>query len=143
MEDVKVPVLVTYPADNACAKPYKTIIFQHGITTDRTSTLGFANQMAAFTSGCYATVAIDHPVHGVDASTLPRSQYGSPTLQSILMALTWPDYIDAGDQQNSILQLPSLVLRRPQALSIHMLAPDVAKAMALNAAQQPVSYEFC
>jgi pimeloyl-ACP methyl ester carboxylesterase len=73
VEDVKVPVLVTYPTDGACVKPYKTIIFQHGITTDRTASIGFANQMAAVSAGCFATVAIDLPTHGVDASSSDRN----------------------------------------------------------------------
>lgn len=76
VEDAQIPVLVTYPADAACVKPadgWKTIIFHHGITTDRTSSIGFANQMAAPTAGCYATVAIDHPTHGADASSSDRN----------------------------------------------------------------------
>ncbi|WP_419811608.1 hypothetical protein [Bacterioplanoides sp.] len=76
VEDANIPTLVTYPTDAGCTKPaggWKTIIFHHGITTDRTSSLGFANQMAAPSAGCYATVAIDHPVHGADASTTDRN----------------------------------------------------------------------
>jgi pimeloyl-ACP methyl ester carboxylesterase len=73
VEDVKVPVLVTYPTDVACTKPYKTIIFQHGITTDRTASLGFANQMSAAAAGCFATVAMDLPTHGIDASSSDRN----------------------------------------------------------------------
>jgi pimeloyl-ACP methyl ester carboxylesterase len=74
VEDIKVPVLVTYPdANSGCAKPYKTIIFQHGITTDRTASLGFANSLAAPTAGCFATVAIDLPTHGLDASSTDRN----------------------------------------------------------------------
>ena len=71
IEDVKVPVLVTYPTDGACGKPFKTIVFQHGITTDRTASLGFANAMAA-APGCFATVAMDLPTHGLDASSTDR-----------------------------------------------------------------------
>ena len=76
VEDVKVPVLVTYPTDAGCTKPaegWKTIIFQHGITTDRTASLGFANSMAAPAAGCFATVAMDLPTHGVDAYTTERN----------------------------------------------------------------------
>jgi hypothetical protein len=77
VEDVKVPVLVTYPiAGGGCTKPangWKTIIFQHGITTDRTSSLGFANSMSTNAAGCFATVAMDLPTHGVDASSSDRN----------------------------------------------------------------------
>jgi hypothetical protein len=72
IEDAKVPVLVTYPTHVSCVKPFKTIIFQHGITTDRTASLGFANSMAA-PGSCYATVAMDLPTHGVDASSSDRN----------------------------------------------------------------------
>jgi pimeloyl-ACP methyl ester carboxylesterase len=77
VEDVKVPVLVTYPiAGGGCTKPtdgWKTIIFQHGITADRTSSIGFANSMSALSTGCFATVAMDLPNHGVDASSTDRN----------------------------------------------------------------------
>jgi hypothetical protein len=77
VEDVKVPVLVTYPiAGGGCTKPangWKTIIFQHGITTDRTASLGFANSMSTVATGCFATVAMDLPTHGVDASSSDRN----------------------------------------------------------------------
>jgi pimeloyl-ACP methyl ester carboxylesterase len=77
IEDVKAPVLVTYPiAGGGCTKPangWKTIIFQHGITTDRTASLGFANSMSTLATGCFATVAIDLPTHGVDASSSDRN----------------------------------------------------------------------
>lgn len=77
IEDVKVPVLVTYPiTGGGCVKPaggWKTIIFQHGITTDRTASLGFANSMSALATGCFATVAMDLPTHGVDAASTDRN----------------------------------------------------------------------
>ena len=71
IEDAKVPVLVTYPTvGGGCTKPkngWMTIIFQHGFTGNRTKSLGFANSMSAETSGCFATVAMDLPTHGLDA----------------------------------------------------------------------------
>jgi hypothetical protein len=75
--DVKVPVLVTYPiTGGGCVKPaegWKTIIFQHGITTDRTASIGFANLMSTAATGCFATVAMDLPTHGVDAASSDRN----------------------------------------------------------------------
>jgi len=80
VEDVKVPVLVTYPLPQAlggvCATPangWPVVIFQHGITTDRTASLGFANAMAASATGCFATAAMDLPTHGVDAYSTERN----------------------------------------------------------------------
>lgn len=100
VEDVAVPVLVTYPLPDTlggdCTKPgdgWKTIIFQHGITTDRTASLGFANQMAAATAGCYATVAIDMVAHGVDASTTDRN--GNPVRYKAFNGFNVAGYINA------------------------------------------------
>jgi len=66
-----VPVLVTLPGDygslgkaDCTALPsYPVIVFLHGITSDRTSSI-VAAQSAAM-NGCYATVAMDLPLHGV------------------------------------------------------------------------------
>ncbi len=72
--DVTVPVLVTIPDEaRGATKPaegWPVIIFVHGITTDRSVSLPLANAMAASClaapgTQCYATVAIDQPLHGV------------------------------------------------------------------------------
>ena len=60
---VDVPVSVIY--DTACAGTHKPVIYQHGITSTRTPAIGFATQlMARSGDNCYATVAIDLPMHG-------------------------------------------------------------------------------
>lgn len=62
------PVLVSVPT--LCgAKPeagWPTVIFQHGITGNRTNALGLAGSMAA-PPACMAVVAIDQPLHGMAA----------------------------------------------------------------------------
>jgi hypothetical protein len=84
--ETTVPVLVTYPdegflsatiGETKPANGWPVIIYQHGITTDRSATLPLANALAfscVDTSGetpqpseydCFATVAIDQPLHGV------------------------------------------------------------------------------
>ncbi|WP_203301673.1 Ig-like domain-containing protein [Marinobacter sediminum] len=88
--ETTVPVLVTYPDASATAavgitKPvngWPVIIYQHGITTDRSATLPLANALAfscvdtgdtpenpltwtASGDDCFATIAIDQPLHGV------------------------------------------------------------------------------
>ncbi len=144
VEDVKVPVLVTYPTDGACVKPgngWKTIIFQHGITTDRTSTLGFANQMAAPAAGCYATVAIDHPTHGVDASTTDRN--GNPIRYKAFNGFNIAGYIDADDSTKTPFAATLAgVAQAAGANDPYSGLGERHENLALNAAQQPVAMSF-
>lgn len=70
-EAMHVPLLITVPGnyspiggkDCTKAKPWKVAIFIHGITTDRTTSVGVGNVLAV--KGCIATVAMDLPMHGV------------------------------------------------------------------------------
>ena len=78
--DESVPLQVTMPQDNwvpgsagaancgqiYAATGYPTVIYVHGITSDRASVLALGHTLA---SRCIATVAIDLPVHGVPASS--------------------------------------------------------------------------
>src|SRR5690606_22661983 len=78
--DESVPLQVTLPASAhvpgyagaaTCgqvyaATGYPTVIYVHGITTDRTSVLALGHTLA---SRCIATVAIDLPMHGVAATS--------------------------------------------------------------------------
>jgi hypothetical protein len=69
--EVTVPMLVTVP--NACEKPetgWPVVIYQHGITTNRTTLLAMADALAApkpapLPNVCFVAVAIDLPLHGV------------------------------------------------------------------------------
>ena len=73
VEYVDVPVSVIY--DTACAgNVYTPVIFQHGITADRTSSFMPAAQLAT-ANNCIATVAIDLPMHGLtnDSTISPVS----------------------------------------------------------------------
>jgi pimeloyl-ACP methyl ester carboxylesterase len=142
IEDIKVPVLVTYPtAGGGCTKPvdgWPVVIFQHGITTDRTASLGFANSMAAAATGCFATVAMDLPTHGVDASTTDRN--GTATRYSAFNAFNVAGYTDANP------------LVTPFASTLAGLADaddttytglaERHENLALNALQQPVAMNF-
>ncbi len=64
------PLLVSMPkAALGCAKPaggYPVVIFQHGITANRTNLLGIADSLAAPPT-CTAAVAMDMPLHGITA----------------------------------------------------------------------------
>ncbi len=65
-----VPVLVTVP--NIMAKPaagWPVVIFQHGITRNRTDALAIADTMA---SQGYVVIAIDQPLHGVVPAVDPQ-----------------------------------------------------------------------
>lgn len=139
VEDIKVPVLVTYPdANSGCAKPFKTIIFQHGITTDRTASLGFANFMAA---SCFATVAIDLPTHGLDASTTTPD--GAAVRYPLFNAFNVAGYV-----------LPPAVPGQPQTTPTPTAATIAGAGtmfdglgerhenLALNAMQEPVAMNF-
>ena len=57
--DVEAPTLVLYPA-NPTIKG--VVMFQHGITTDRSTALTIGSAMAA---NGYVVVAIDQPLHGI------------------------------------------------------------------------------
>ncbi len=64
---LSIPILITTPADTATfPAPWKTVIFQHGITSDRTSMLAIADALAA---AGFAVVAIDLPMHGVGSTS--------------------------------------------------------------------------
>jgi pimeloyl-ACP methyl ester carboxylesterase len=63
------PLLVSMPKAGICPKPaagYPVVIFQHGITANRTNLLGIADSLAAAPS-CTAAVAMDMPLHGITA----------------------------------------------------------------------------
>ncbi len=99
--DTVVPIVVTMPNEallTALGKPkpadgWPVIIFQHGIGADRSTSLTMASALASACiapggtalSGleCYATVAIDMPLHGVApaGSTLPGlTSFSNPAL---------------------------------------------------------------
>ncbi len=105
--DVIIPVLVTTPHEATLAafgytKPtegWPVIIYVHGITTDRSTSLPMANALAfaciardesgapTGLSGapCFATIAIDQPLHGVAPAAGPEGLEGSivPGLYSV------------------------------------------------------------
>lgn len=57
--DVTVPLLALYPASGTING---VVMYQHGITTDRSAALTFGTSLAA---NGYAVIAIDQPLHGV------------------------------------------------------------------------------
>jgi hypothetical protein len=81
----EIPVLAVYPADdtNKPAEGYKTIIYQHGITTDRSVALTLGSAIVANSGGTVAVIAIDQALHGVDhATTLDQQKLAETLLTS-------------------------------------------------------------
>jgi hypothetical protein len=78
-----IPVIVTVPnANSGQTKPangWPVVIFQHGITRDRTDMLAIAPTLAA---AGFVTVAVDTPLHGLTDATSPfynnQLFFGSP-----------------------------------------------------------------
>lgn len=72
---ITIPVLMTVPnAASGHTRPaagWPVVIFQHGITVDRTSLLGLADSLAA---AGFAAIAIDLPLHGITDPSGPLGQ---------------------------------------------------------------------
>ncbi len=69
---VTIPVLAAIP--KSCPMPQRgwpVVIFQHGITQNRTNLLAVAG---SFAKACYASVAIDLPLHGITDPSSPLYQ---------------------------------------------------------------------
>jgi hypothetical protein len=65
-DDVTIPVIAMYPTGAAMdTGALPVVIYQHGITTDRSAALTYGSLLAK-TAGV-VVVAIDQPLHGVDA----------------------------------------------------------------------------
>lgn len=80
---LSVPVLVVEPV-SSCEKPadgWPVVIYQHGLGSHRMSTLPLADQLAR---SCYATVAIDLPMHGLmPTDTFSYATYDIPVLAAV------------------------------------------------------------
>jgi dienelactone hydrolase len=66
-----IPLLVTVPSSPKPAAGYPVVIFQHGITRDRSDALAVAGAMA---SAGYVVASIDLPLHGVTNTASPLYQ---------------------------------------------------------------------
>jgi len=83
---VTAPVLVVEP-ESACAKPatgWKTVIFQHGIMGNRMQSIVVADQLGK-SPYCFATVAIDLPMHGLMPTDMVASgTYGGAPFTGLI-----------------------------------------------------------
>lgn len=71
-EQETVPMLITVPRSAAPVGGWPVVVFQHGITGNRTNLLGLADALA---NGGFAAVAIDLPLHGVDTANPVFTSY--------------------------------------------------------------------
>lgn len=62
-QEVTVPIMVFYPAGYDGSTPLETVMYMHGITTDRSAALTFGSALAH--NSQVAVVVIDQPLHGV------------------------------------------------------------------------------
>ncbi|MDF0751145.1 hypothetical protein NLU14_13020 [Marinobacter sp. 71-i] len=62
-QKVTVPIMVFYPAGYDGSTPLETVMYMHGITTDRSAALTFGSALAH--NSQVAVVVIDQPLHGV------------------------------------------------------------------------------
>src|SRR5690554_1139556 len=72
--EVTVPVLAMYTPGATNNGNLKTVIFQHGITTDRSAALAFGSALIANSLDPLAVIAIDQPLHGVAPASLEKKQ---------------------------------------------------------------------
>lgn len=71
-QDVTVPIMVFYPASYDGTTPLETVMYMHGITTDRSAALTFGSALA--NASQVAVVVIDQPLHGVTPVSLATQQ---------------------------------------------------------------------
>ncbi|MCA6065075.1 hypothetical protein [Thalassolituus marinus] len=83
---VTAPVLVVEP-EAGCAKPatgWKTVIFQHGIMGNRMQSIAVADRLGK-SPDCFATVAIDLPMHGLMPTDMVASgTYGGAPFTGLI-----------------------------------------------------------
>ncbi|MCM0611450.1 hypothetical protein KFJ24_03040 [Marinobacter sediminum] len=69
---LSIPVFILYPASYDGSTALETVIYQHGITTDRSAALTFGSALAK--NANVAVVAIDQPLHGVTPFSVEDQQ---------------------------------------------------------------------
>lgn len=85
---ITVPLLITVPAGGS----WDTVIFQHGITQDRTNLLAVADALA---NAGKAGIAIDLPLHGITDDTSPLfapADGSNPLYPDVIGAVTEPHF---------------------------------------------------
>ncbi|ABC31678.1 conserved hypothetical protein [Hahella chejuensis KCTC 2396] len=98
VDALPIPWLAIYPDNtSACPKPLKTVIFQHGITTDRSAALSVGTALA---EKCFATIAIDQVVHGVAPASTAKKLGLAATLLAAGQESGLPASLAPNDENN-------------------------------------------
>ncbi len=105
---VTIPVLASVP--KSCPMPeagWPVVIFQHGITQNRTNLLAVAE---SFAKACYAAVAIDLPLHGITDSNSP---FATPYERTFGV-----DYVTQDEECNIVAMQPD---GKPDCSGMHYI----------------------
>jgi hypothetical protein len=95
-DDVTIPVLGIHPTNPAGTM--KSVIYQHGITTDRSAALAFGASMVAGAKGLgvdVGVIAIDQPLHGIDGISESGKSDLATQLLTIAGSIDPTDGLDA------------------------------------------------
>jgi len=104
--NVTIPILAIHPTTPA--GPMKTVMFQHGIQTDRSAALTFGGSLVAGAKGLgadVAVIAIDQPLHGIGGINTTEQAALTEKLMTSAGSLTTPDGVFDGidaDEQTTI-----------------------------------------
>src|SRR5690554_3552342 len=115
-QTITVPYLLTLPGNytgengvdctaTTATKPYKTVIFVHGITSNRVASAGYAAQLA---KACIATVAIDLPLHGVAPEDGKQNAFSMESTELPPTIASWVS-LGASERHGKITQDDNLV----------------------------------
>jgi len=107
-KQITIPVLASVP--KSCPMPeagWPVVIFQHGITQNRTNLLAVAE---SFAKACYAAVAIDLPLHGI---TDPNSPLATPFERTFNV-----DYVTQDEECNILSMQPD---GKPDCSGVHFI----------------------
>lgn len=94
--DVTIPVLGIHPTTPA--NTMKSVIYQHGITTDRSAALAFGASMVAGAKGSgfdVGVIAIDQPLHGIDGISSAEQTTLATQLLTVAGSIDPTDGLDA------------------------------------------------
>lgn len=77
--DVQIPVLMSVPVISTPTDGFRTVIYQHGFQSDRSSMLALAPTMGA---AGLAMIGIDLPLHGITTTTVTATGPFNPILRT-------------------------------------------------------------
>src|SRR5690554_3052636 len=146
-----VPVMATLPDATACPKPadgYPVVIYQHGITVDRTAGVLVGNALA---KACVAMVAIDHTMHGVAPGNATGLVFStdkiSSTAQGVDLAKLMGGTVDEQKAEQAKLATSpfAFFLHNPAVNGVNSALADIAERhnnVGKDAAQANVQMKF-